>query len=95
MLFLVNHNGKVTLGNLHTFIYQNRTMIVFAPSFPRWIMKEGRKCGDCHGTQLVQSMSKKNFRPVVWEGGQLKNAGGSYSCARRFQLENRVFELLE
>jgi len=89
-LFLINHRGKVTLGNLHTFIYQNKTMITFAPSFPHWIMKEGRKCKDCHGTQLVQDMSKGNFKPVAWENGQLKNVGGIIPVLDGFQW-NFVF----
>jgi hypothetical protein len=76
MLFLINHDGKVTLGNLHTFVYQNKTLIVFAPAFPHSVMKEGRKCADCHATQIVQDMAKGTFRPVVWEKGALKNTTG-------------------
>jgi hypothetical protein len=38
MFFLVNHEGRVTLANLHTFVYQNKAMITFAPSFSHAIM---------------------------------------------------------
>ena len=76
MLFLVNHDGKVTPASLHTFVYQNKTMIVFAPSFPHSIMREGRKCVDCHATTLLQNIRTGLFKPVLWENGALKNAKG-------------------
>jgi hypothetical protein len=76
MLFLINRGDKVTLANLHTFVYQSRTMIVFAPAFSHWIMKEGRKCGDCHATPLLQDMKAGTFKPVAWERGALKSATG-------------------
>lgn len=73
LLFLVNSGGKVTLGNIHTFVYQNKTMITFAPSFPHSVMKEGRSCGDCHNTQIIQDMKKGKFNPVWFENGNPKN----------------------
>ena len=76
ILFLVNHEGRVTLGAMHTFIYQNRTMVVFAPAFSHWIMKEGRKCDDCHGTALVQGMKSGKLKLVSWDGNGLKNESG-------------------
>lgn len=76
LLFLINHDGKVTLGNLHTFVYQDRTMITFAPSFPHLIMKEGRTCSDCHGTRMLQEMKTAAFRPIRFENGEVKNVKG-------------------
>lgn len=76
LLFLVNHDGKVTLANLHTFVFQNKTLITFAPSFPHWVMKEGRKCGDCHNTPILQEIKKNSFSPVRWQNGEIKNAQG-------------------
>jgi hypothetical protein len=76
MLFLVNHDNKVTLANLHTFIYQNKTLIVFAPSFSHVIMKRGRQCGECHGTAVVQQIEAGTYKPVEWQNGELKTAGG-------------------
>jgi hypothetical protein len=75
-LFLINHEGKVTLGNLHTFIYQNKTMITFAPAFPHSIMKKGRTCEECHGTPIVRQVQAGSFVPVRWENAALKNANG-------------------
>ena len=76
MLFLINHDNKVTLANLHTFIYQNKTLIVFAPSFSHLVMKQGRTCGDCHGASVLQQIQARTYKPVVWENGELKTAGG-------------------
>jgi len=57
------------LGNLHTFVYQNKGMITFGPSFPHSTMKEGRKCEDCHHTQIPKDIKKNKFYPVVYEKG--------------------------
>jgi hypothetical protein len=76
MLFLINRGGRVTMANLHTFVYQNRTMIVFAPAFSHLITREGRKCGDCHATPVLKDMKTGAFKPVVWEKGALKSAAG-------------------
>jgi hypothetical protein len=75
-LFLVNRNGVVTTGAMHTFVYQNKTMIVFAPAFAHSIMKQGRKCGECHGTEAVRDLQKGSFRLAVWDKTQLKTRGG-------------------
>ncbi len=74
--FLINHEGKVTVANLHTFIYQNKTMIVFAPAFPHSIMKKGRQCADCHGTPAVRALQAGTLKAVEWEGAGLKNVRG-------------------
>jgi hypothetical protein len=76
LLFLVNHEGKVTLGSLHTFVYQNKTMITFAPSFPHAIMKVGRTCPDCHGTPLIRGLKEGGLSLVRFENGELKNVQG-------------------
>ncbi len=71
LLFLINHDGKVTTANLHTFIYQNRTLIVFAPAFSHWIVKQGRQCEECHGTRTVQQMQAGALTLVTWNGKEL------------------------
>jgi len=76
LLFLVNHDNKVTLGNLHTFVYQNRTMITFAPAFPHLVMKEGRACGECHATEAIKELRQGRLKLVRWENGELKNFQG-------------------
>jgi hypothetical protein len=87
MTFLINRGDKVTTANMLTFVYQNRTMIAFAPRLPHLIMKEGRKCGECHATQVLQEMQKGTFKPVVWEGGKLKNARGVIPVLEGFKWD--------
>jgi hypothetical protein len=76
ILFLINQEDKVTLANFHTFVYQNKAMIVFAPAFPHFVMKEGRKCEECHNTQIIKDIKTDQFRPIVFEKGELKNIKG-------------------
>ncbi len=76
LLFLINRRGKVTLGDMHTFVYGARTMITFAPSFPHSVMKEGRTCPDCHATPLLKEIKAGTFRPVSWKDGRLSNVSG-------------------
>lgn len=76
LLFMVNHDGRVTLGNLHTFVYQNKSLITFAPSFPHSIMKKGRGCEECHDTPIIRALKKGQFKPIWYETGELKNVQG-------------------
>jgi hypothetical protein len=76
MLFLVNHGGKVTTANFLTYVYKNRTMITLAPVFSHSISKEGRKCRECHGTQIVQDIKAGTFVPVRWDKGEVTNVQG-------------------
>ena len=80
--WLMNHRNqqgqeKVTLGNVINEVDEDWALTIFeAGGFSHCIMKEGRKCGDCHGTAVVQAMKAGTFTPVVWEKGRVKNATG-------------------
>ncbi|HVN30992.1 MAG TPA: hypothetical protein VMT45_03315 [Thermoanaerobaculaceae bacterium] len=76
MLFLVNHDGKVTTANFLTYVYQNRTLITLAPTFSHSITRAGRKCRECHGTKNVRDISAGTFTPVRWENGRVTNVQG-------------------
>jgi hypothetical protein len=76
IFFLVNHNGKVKTANFLSYVYQNRTMITFAPASAHKIMKEGRKCKECHSTQITQDIKNNKFRPIRWEKDTLVNVEG-------------------
>lgn len=76
MLFLINHDGKVTLGNILSYVYQNKTMITFAPVYYHSIKKEGRQCKDCHDSKIIRDIKKNEFRLVRWEKGEMKNVEG-------------------
>jgi hypothetical protein len=76
IFFLINKEGKVTLANFHTFVYQNKAMMVFAPAFSHDVMKDGRECDECHNTQIIQDIKNNEFYPFAFEKGELKNVEG-------------------
>lgn len=76
LFFLVNHDGRVKLANLLTYVSRGKTMITIAPNFPHSVSKEGRTCGECHGSAIVRSIAAGTFAPFRWEDGTLKNAPG-------------------
>jgi hypothetical protein len=76
MSFLVNYNGKVTLANMLSYVYQGKTMITFAKTFGHSIIRQGRKCGDCHGSTIVNEIAGNKFRMTRWENDSLKNSKG-------------------
>ena len=76
MEFLVNHDGKVTLANFLSYVYQNKTMMTFGPTFPHRVVKVGRTCTDCHDTKIVRDVKEGKFAPVRWENEKLQNVNG-------------------
>jgi hypothetical protein len=76
LLFLVNHDGKVTPANFLSYVYGNKTMITLAPSFPHSVKKEGRKCAECHDTPIVRDIKAGTFVPFRWEDGRIKSIEG-------------------
>ncbi|OGF67437.1 MAG: hypothetical protein A2Y62_18230 [Candidatus Fischerbacteria bacterium RBG_13_37_8] len=76
IFFLINHKGKITLANIHTFVYQNKTMIVFAPIFPHTTTREGKKCEDCHNATLFKDIKRNKFRAITFENGELLSYAG-------------------
>ncbi len=76
MNFLINHAGKVKLANFLSYVYKDKTMLTFAPTFPHNVVKAGRACGECHGTTLVRDIGSGSFAPVSWENDSLHNIRG-------------------
>lgn len=76
LVFLLNQDGQVTAANLHTFVFQDRALITFAPFFPHTVMAEGRGCGECHGTEAALAVQSGAFSPVVHgENGPVARPG--------------------
>lgn len=76
-IFLMNYNGKVTSANMQNFVVpDNKTFLIFAPQNSHSIMKEGRKCGDCHGTDNVRHVQSGNIRLTWLEDGEVKHVKG-------------------
>lgn len=65
LVFLLNQDDKVTSANLHTFVFEERALITFAPFFPHAVMAEGRDCRDCHATDAALAVQAGAFSPVV------------------------------
>jgi hypothetical protein len=76
MYFLVNHDGKVKLANMLSYVYQGKTMITFAPAFSHSIKKDGRKCAECHNSQITKDIQNSKFTLAKWEDGKLKGIEG-------------------
>lgn len=76
ILFLANHNGRVTTANLLTYVYRNRTMITLGPSFGHSIAERGRACADCHDTANVRAVAGGSFTLATWAGGTAAGARG-------------------
>ena len=55
-LLLVNYQDQVTAGNAQTLIGKGKTFVAYAPYFTHSVMKEGRKCNACHGSEHVKTM---------------------------------------
>lgn len=75
-LFLVNHDGRVTLGNLLSYVSGNRTMVTVATAFGHKVQKRGRACPDCHATPVVASAAAGALELARWEGGALRTTPG-------------------
>ena len=76
-VFLMNYEDKVTSANTQTFVAPgNKTFILFAPQNSHSIMKEGRKCGECHGTDIVKQAQRGKVTLTWLENSELRNLKG-------------------
>lgn len=90
-VFLMNYRGKVSSASMQTFlVLPNKTFLMFAPHMSHSIMKDGRKCNDCHGTEVMQQVKKESKLKLTWlEEGKVVNLKGvipvvkevKYDCA--------------
>jgi Ni/Fe-hydrogenase subunit HybB-like protein len=76
-LFLINHKGKVTSAGMQNFVAKgNKTFLIFAPHMSHSIMKDGRKCEECHGTEISRQVQKGKVTLTWLEDGKVKNLKG-------------------
>ena len=76
-VFLMNYNGKVTSANMQTFVTAgNKTFLIFAPQNSHSIMKDGRKCNECHGIENVKKVQNGHITMTWLENEELKNVKG-------------------
>ena len=76
-LFLINHKGKVTSAGMQTFVAKgNKTFLIFAPHMSHSIMQEGRKCEECHGTEISKKVQKGKVTLTWLEDNKVINSKG-------------------
>lgn len=84
--FLINYNGQVTAGTMQTYVLKdNKTFLMFAPQNSHSIMKEGRKCADCHGSDNAKKAQSGSFILTWLENGELKQSKGVIPVAEGVQ----------
>jgi hypothetical protein len=94
-VFLMNYKGKVSSASMQTFLVRpNKTFLMFAPHMSHSIMKEGRKCDDCHGAKSVQQVIKEKKLKLTWmEGGKVTNLKGVIPVAQGVKYECAYLDL--
>lgn len=76
-VFLMNYNGKVTSANMQNFVASgDKTFLIFAPQNSHSIMRAGRKCSDCHATEIMKKVQEGKIRLTWFENGEVRNAKG-------------------
>jgi hypothetical protein len=76
-VFLMNYDGKVTSANTQTFVAPgNKTFMIFAPQNSHSIMREGRKCADCHSSDIVKQVQNGKVKLTWLENNELRNLKG-------------------
>jgi hypothetical protein len=76
-LFLMNYNGKVTSANMQTHVApENKTFLMFAPQNSHSIMKDGRKCNECHATEIVKQVQQGKIDLIWFAYNKLINLKG-------------------
>jgi len=76
-VFLMNYNGRVSSANMQTYVAPgNKTFMMFAPQNSHSIMKEGRKCGDCHATEIAKQVQNGKITLTWLENKEVRHVNG-------------------
>jgi len=76
-VFLMNYGGKVTAALMRNFVLKGgKTFLAFAPQMSHSIMKDGRKCDGCHGTETMKQVQRGKVTLTWLEEGNVKNLKG-------------------
>jgi hypothetical protein len=87
MCFLVNYNGQVTTANMLSYVYKGKTMITFAKTFTHSILKNGRKCPECHNSGIVKNMQSGKFKLVKWKNDSMINVNGVIPVLQDYDMQ--------
>ncbi|MBN1930815.1 MAG: hypothetical protein JW786_04315 [Desulfobacterales bacterium] len=97
-VFLINHRGKVTSGGMQNFVTKgNKTFLIFAPHMSHSVMKDGRKCEECHGTKTAKQVHEGKVNLTWLKDGKVENLKGvipvaegvNYQCVYQDRKEDK------
>lgn len=92
-VFLMNYNGRVTSATTQTFVAPgNKTFLMFAPQNSHSIMKDGRKCGDCHATDIVKKAQGGSIDLTWDENGKVQHLKGVIPVIEGVQYKNVYYD---
>jgi hypothetical protein len=75
--FLMNYDGKVTSANMQSFVVPgNKTFLMFAPQFSHSVLKDGRKCEECHAIKNIKQVEKGKVRLTWLKDKKVENLKG-------------------
>ncbi|MBN1356296.1 hypothetical protein JXA40_08550 [bacterium] len=76
-VFLINYRNQVTSASMQTFLAnKDETFMIFAPHMSHSIMAEGRRCGECHGSDMAKQVQSGKLKLTWLENGKVVNAQG-------------------
>lgn len=76
-VFLINHRGKVTSGGMQNFVAKgDKTFLIFAPHMSHSIMKDGRTCEECHGSETMKQCQEGGLNLTWLNDGKVENLKG-------------------
>ncbi len=75
-LFLMNYKEKVTVASTQSFVANGKTFLMFAPHMSHAVMRQGRDCDGCHGTETMQQAKQGRVRLTWLENEQVVNLKG-------------------
>jgi hypothetical protein len=75
--FLMNYEGKVTSANMQSFVVPgDKTFLMFAPQFSHSVLKDGRKCEECHAIKNLKQVEKGKVQLTWFKDGKIENLKG-------------------
>jgi hypothetical protein len=75
--FLMNYNGKVSSANMQSFVAPgDKTFLMFAPQFSHSILKDGRKCEECHASKNLKQVEKGKVKLTWLKDEKVENLKG-------------------
>ncbi|GAB4566325.1 MAG: hypothetical protein Kow0047_17590 [Anaerolineae bacterium] len=66
--FLVKRDGKVTVGNVMTMVYQDKSFVALAPFYGHSVVKPDPEtiCNECHNSAIVKEYQESGAMTVTW-----------------------------